>query len=764
MFSLTAFSQIETEASNITIECGDNLNIQNWLNANGGASASNACGTVVWSNDFSGINGSCSAQITVTFTATNTCGSFDTLAVLTLQDTEAPTIISPPFDVVIECGSDEPLPELIAEDNCSSNVSITFSEAILGASCIGEETITRTWTATDDCGNSTSYVQIISYVDYTAPSFTIPAADLSVFCDGSGNLGDLNNWLSTNAGAAASDVCSNVIWSNDFTTLNSNCTENVSVTVTFFATDDCGNQSSTQATFTIESTTNDCPDTQITLTSQAEVDAFAVNYPNCTSIENLDISGNNIIDLTPLSNLVQVSQIFIHDTGLLQDLSGLDNITSPSEILGPYVIIQDNQSLTDISSLSNLNTTSPNGYGGIGIRRNPSLLSLDGLQGFSTIVEFVDILDNDSLTNLNGLNNVIGADDFEIKGNDSLINLQGINSFTLGDILIENNASFQSLIGLNSGFSSGIQLVQNPIIENLEGLEVVASLFGLFLDNNSSLSDLSAIENIQIGSGTDATLVITNNPNLVICDYSSVCNTISSCESLFCSIQIENNAPGCNSIAEVAYECALIPSNDDCNNAINLELGQMVEAYNTFGTQSPQIPSCNNSVNRIDVWFSFNTGDEGVFDIVVEGGAFNLQVWEGDCFNLTQVPDACGMNQLLGATVQFNTEYYIQVWSDGTDRATGLFDISVDNTTLNVEDDEFNALVLFPNPVNSELHFKGMNIVSSISVLNALGQKVMTAFPKNLEGILDVSELSSGMYFVKVKTGNRLKTFKVIKH
>ncbi|WP_297798673.1 hypothetical protein [uncultured Eudoraea sp.] len=55
---------------------------------------------------------------------------------------------------------------------------------------------------------------------------------------------------------AASDTCSDVTWTNDYTALSDDCGATGSALVTFTATDDCGNASTTQATFTIEDTTD----------------------------------------------------------------------------------------------------------------------------------------------------------------------------------------------------------------------------------------------------------------------------------------------------------------------------------------------------------------------------------------------------------------------------------------------------------------------------------------------------------------------------
>jgi len=47
----------------------------------------------------------------------------------------------------------------------------------VAGSCEGEEIITRTWSLTDDCGNTTTHIQTITVIDNTAPVFSVPASD-----------------------------------------------------------------------------------------------------------------------------------------------------------------------------------------------------------------------------------------------------------------------------------------------------------------------------------------------------------------------------------------------------------------------------------------------------------------------------------------------------------------------------------------------------------------------------------------------------------
>ncbi|WP_158281888.1 HYR domain-containing protein, partial [Winogradskyella wandonensis] len=259
----TTSPTIDTQATNIFIECSANQTqgqtLEEWLNNNGNAQASDNCGSVTWSNDYNQNNNiQCDPQIgiDVTFTATDSCGNTSTTtATYFIQDTTPPTL-NVPSDITIECSEDESsLNTGIATglDDCSA-VTITESDSVSDA-CGNTKTITRTWTATDGCGNETNGTQIITVVDTTPPTITTQASNLTVECDGQGNLNDLNTWLNNHGGADASDLCGVVTWTNNFVSLSGNCGQTGSAVVVFTATDECDNSISTSATFEIEDTT-----------------------------------------------------------------------------------------------------------------------------------------------------------------------------------------------------------------------------------------------------------------------------------------------------------------------------------------------------------------------------------------------------------------------------------------------------------------------------------------------------------------------------
>lgn len=123
--------------------------------------------------------------------ATDFCGNTTSQTqIIDIIDTVAPVITFFPEDVTIACTDAWPMPGessewmATAEDACT-DVSVTWTDEIVPNACPGSSTLTRTFTATDDCGNATSQVQTITQEDTEAPVLdesTLPA-NVLVSCD-----------------------------------------------------------------------------------------------------------------------------------------------------------------------------------------------------------------------------------------------------------------------------------------------------------------------------------------------------------------------------------------------------------------------------------------------------------------------------------------------------------------------------------------------------------------------------------------------------
>jgi hypothetical protein len=104
----------------------------------------------------------CSRTLTRTWTAVDDCGRQSTvLQIISFQDTEPPRFLDLPLhNAIVECGHTIPgeeKPEVV--DNCG-DVELSMTEVHEGPDeC--NLTIKRTWIATDNCGNSATYIEVI---------------------------------------------------------------------------------------------------------------------------------------------------------------------------------------------------------------------------------------------------------------------------------------------------------------------------------------------------------------------------------------------------------------------------------------------------------------------------------------------------------------------------------------------------------------------------------------------------------------------------
>ena len=180
-----------------------------------------------------------------TFTATDDAGnSASATQTITVQDTTAPEFTFVPADYTVECSDEMPMDDAVASDNCGE-VTIEVSSETTAGDAAGNYVIVRTFTATDDAGNSASATQTITVQDTTAPEFTFVPADYTVECSDEMPMDD----------AVASDNCGEVTIEVSSETTAGDAAGNYVIVRTFTATDDAGNSASATQTITVQDTT-----------------------------------------------------------------------------------------------------------------------------------------------------------------------------------------------------------------------------------------------------------------------------------------------------------------------------------------------------------------------------------------------------------------------------------------------------------------------------------------------------------------------------
>ncbi|MCZ8196142.1 MAG: T9SS type A sorting domain-containing protein [Flavobacterium sp.] len=84
-------------------------------------------------------------------------------------------------------------------------------------------------------------------------------------------------------------------------------------------------------------------------------------------------------------------------------------------------------------------------------------------------------------------------------------------------------------------------------------------------------------------------------------------------------------------------------------------------------------------------------------------------------------------------------------------------------STLANENFTFNNFKSFPNPVKNTLKISNASPIETIEISSILGQKMISKKVNDIQTEIDLSQLSNGIYFVKVTSQGSEKTIKIVK-
>jgi len=230
-------SCLVTCPANVTIDCTDSIDPS--VNLNLGKPSADCSITSTFTDE---ISPGCPKLITRTWVVKDASGAIlqNCVQSIIVQDTNPPVIVCSP-NKTVECGQAWTFDRPSATDNCSgATVAILDTTTNLLACGFAA---TRTWTATDACGNVSRCSQTVTVVDTTPPVITC-SGDKTVEC---GTAWAFNAPTATdNCGAVTPVVVGTA-------TNGTGC--DLTITRTWRATDACGNFAECHQTITVSDTT-----------------------------------------------------------------------------------------------------------------------------------------------------------------------------------------------------------------------------------------------------------------------------------------------------------------------------------------------------------------------------------------------------------------------------------------------------------------------------------------------------------------------------
>ncbi len=469
--------------------------------------------------------------------------------------------------------------------------------------------------------------------------------------------------------------------------------------------------------------------------SQADVDSFPANYPQCSHIQgDVRICGSDITDLSGLSQITSVSgNLFIGDpmyggNPLLSDLGGLSNL----EAVGGYLWVESNTLLFDFSGLSKLSSVKL----GLTAINNQSLVGFSGLDQLKAIPGDLSIYENHSLLSLTGLENVISVTgDVDIYGNSLLTILTGLNGLTSigGDLSIYDCPNLANLTGLENLTSVGgnLRLYDNYSLNSLNGLGSLNNVgIGMLLGPLPQLTNISALNNLN----SVGYLVCRGNPLL---NSLAPLENINSVDGLLIS--------GCDLLTDLTGLDNLTMINGDLDIYYNNALAGITELNN--------VTSVNGYVRLFgNPLLTSLTG----LDHVSAGSISDLYIFQNPSLSKCEVQSVC---DYLGMPGKYYEIFENAERCSSREKVMEACTEGIDEFTVRL------TLRISPNPSAETILVETFEMtgIYQLTIENTSGQQVLNQSVNGASTTVDISNLPKGLFVLKVYGGKAFGVCKFIK-
>lgn len=318
-----------------------------------------------------------------------------------------------------------------------------------------------------------------------------------------------------------------------------------------------------------------------------------------------------------------------------------------------------------------------------------------------------------SLTSINAIQNITSVgDSFVLRDCDNLTALPTLNIASIGNnIDIRNNDVLTSISGFSNltSLTEALYVRDNPVLTSLNGLQNISAPGGqIYIFNNAQLNNISALNYGPLNERLD----IVNNVNL-------------------------QNINGLSNITSITNGNLLLQGNTALSDISGLS---NLTAINNGSLSIIDCPSLTN-LNSLN---NLTTVD---LNIVITGN--------------TTLNNFCGISGLIASTTYDNYTVSGNAYNPTVSNFPANCSSSLSTDSFDLTTD----FKVYPTLVENELFINtDQSDINKITFYNTIGNEIKSISAKNTKELkINLSDFSSGIYFVKIDAANQSVTKKIIK-